>query len=80
MLTLKASHYIVSENVGSGLGVQTSEERGGGYHSHVGVVKALVGAKRVQTTDGCTIDQAGRDIVKLLQCKHTSLRLARCIG
>jgi len=77
MLTLKASYYVVSENVGSGLGVQTGEKRGGGDHAHVGVVEALVGAERVETTNGSAIDQTGRDVVELLYCQYTSLRLCR---
>lgn len=70
MLAFKASNDIVCESVGAGLGVDAGEKRSGGNHAHVGVVEALVGAERVETTNGCTINQTGRDVVKLLdnQC------------
>jgi hypothetical protein len=72
MLALEASYYIVCESVGSGLGVETGEKRGGGNHAHVGVVEALVGAKRVEATNGCTIDQTGRDVVELSGYQYVS--------
>lgn len=65
MLTLEACYDIVCKSVGSRLGVKTGEERGGGNHAHVGVVKALVGTERVESTDGCAIDQTSRDVVEL---------------
>jgi hypothetical protein len=70
VLTLEASYDIVSESVGSGLGVETGEKRGGGNHAHVGVVEALVGTEGVEAADGCTIDQTGGDVVELLGCQY----------
>lgn len=68
VLALQAGYDVVTEHVRPGLGVQTSEERSGGDDAHVGVVKALVGAKGVEATDGSAVDQAGRDIVELDDC------------
>jgi hypothetical protein len=76
MLTLEASDDIICESVGSGLGVETSEKRSGGNHAQVGVVKTLVGAKRVQTTNGCAIDQTSGDVVELSDCQYVSMRLS----
>jgi hypothetical protein len=75
MLTLEASNDIVCESVGSGLGVETGEKRSGGNDAQVGVVKTLVGAKGVQTTNGCAIDQTSGDVVKLLKCQFVFRRL-----
>lgn len=69
MLALKAGYYIVAEDVGSGLGVETSKERSGGDDAHVGVVKALVGTKWIETTNRSAIDQASGNIVELADCE-----------
>jgi hypothetical protein len=79
MLALEAGYNVESESVGSGLGVETGEKRGGGDHAHVGVVEALVGAERVKAADGCTIDQTGRDVVELSGCQYVSLEPDRSI-
>jgi hypothetical protein len=70
VLALEAGYNVESESVGSGLGVETGEKRGGGDHAHVGVIEALVGAERVEATDGCAIDQTGRDVVELSGCQY----------
>ena len=75
MLTLEASNDIVCDSVGSGLHVEAGEKRGGGNHAQVGVVETLVGAKGVQPTNGCAIDQAGRDVVELSECQYVSITL-----
>jgi hypothetical protein len=75
VLTLEASNDIVCESVGSGLGVETGEKRGGGNHAQVGVVETLVGAKGVQTTNGGAIDQTGGDVVELSGCQYLPTRL-----
>jgi hypothetical protein len=79
MLALEAGYNVECESVGSGLGVETGEKRGGGDHAHVGVVEALVGAEGVEAADGCTIDQTSRDVVELLKCQCVSLELDHSI-
>ena len=79
MLALEAGYNVECESVGSGLGVETGEKRGGGDHAHVGVVEALVGAEGVEATDRCAIDQTSRDVVKLLKCQCVSLGLDQTI-
>ena len=67
LLALEISEDVVRENVGARLGVEASEERGRRDDTHVGVVEALVGTKRVETTERSAIDQTGGDIFELDQ-------------
>lgn len=68
VLALEAGYHVVAKDIGAGLGVQAGEERSGGDDTHVGVVEALVGAKRVKTANGSAIDEAGRNVVELMGC------------